>query len=108
MRTIAALEVHGKFYVCSWRYSGNKATTGPARCPPPGVSRFMNGCKMARISFPRIRPMHDVIDIQVTPLSSACGAEISGVDLTRPLSAETVRAIRDAWNKYIVLVFRGQ
>jgi taurine dioxygenase len=52
--------------------------------------------------------MHDVIGIQVTPLSPACGAEISGVDLTRPLSAETVRAIRDAWNKYIVLVFRGQ
>jgi taurine dioxygenase len=52
--------------------------------------------------------MQDVIDIQVTPLSRACGAEISRVDLTRPLSAETVRAIRDAWNKYIILVFRGQ
>src|SRR5258706_9056334 len=52
--------------------------------------------------------MQDVIDIQVTPLSPACGAEIGGVDLTRPLPAETVRAIRDAWNKYIVLVFRGQ
>src|SRR6266849_2647684 len=52
--------------------------------------------------------MHDVIDIQVTPLSAACGAEISGVDLTRPLSERTVRAIRDAWNKHIVLVFRGQ
>jgi taurine dioxygenase len=52
--------------------------------------------------------MQDVIDIQVTPLSQACGAEISGVDLTRPLAKETVQAIRDAWNKYIVLVFRGQ
>ena len=52
--------------------------------------------------------MQDVIDNQVTPLSLACGAEIGGVDLTRPLSAETVRAIRDAWNKHIVLVFRGQ
>ena len=52
--------------------------------------------------------MQDVLDIQVTPLSQACGAEISGVDLTRPLPAETVRAIRDAWNKHIVLVFRGQ
>ena len=30
--------------------------------------------------------MQDVLDIQVTPLSSACGAEIKGVDLTRPLS----------------------
>jgi taurine dioxygenase len=58
--------------------------------------------------IPEGNGMQDVIDIQVTPLSPACGAEISGVDLTRPLSAETVRAIRDAWNKHIVLVFRGQ
>ena len=52
--------------------------------------------------------MHDVMDITVTPLSSACGAEISGVDLTRPLSQETVRAIKEAWGKHLVLVFRGQ
>jgi len=52
--------------------------------------------------------MQDVIDIQVTPLSPACGAEISGVDLTRELSADTVRAIKDAWGKHLVLVFRGQ
>ena len=52
--------------------------------------------------------MSDVLDIQVTPLSPACGAEIRGVDLSRPLSSETVKAVRDAWNKHIVLVFRGQ
>src|SRR6266852_2494931 len=52
--------------------------------------------------------MQDVIDIQVTPLSPACGAEISGVDLTRPLSDATVRAIKDAWGRHLVLVFRGQ
>ena len=52
--------------------------------------------------------MQDVIDIEVTPLSSACGAEIKGVDLTRPLTAETVQAIKDAWAKHLVLVFRGQ
>jgi taurine dioxygenase len=52
--------------------------------------------------------MHDVLDIQVVPLSSACGAEIRGVDLTKPLSRETVEAIRAAWNKHIILVFRGQ
>jgi len=50
----------------------------------------------------------DVLDIQVVPLSSACGAEIRGVDLTKPLSRETVEAIRAAWNKHLVLVFRGQ
>src|SRR6266511_3680978 len=52
--------------------------------------------------------MQDVIDIQVTPLSPACGAEIGGVDLTKPLAAETVRAIKDAWAKHLVLVFPGQ
>jgi len=52
--------------------------------------------------------MQDVRDIVVTPLSSACGAEISGVDLTKPLSDPVVRAIKDAWGKHLVLVFRGQ
>ena len=52
--------------------------------------------------------MHDVIDIEVTPLSSACGAQIKGVDLTKELSEPTVRAIKEAWAKHLVLVFRGQ
>jgi len=46
--------------------------------------------------------------IKVTPLSGACGAEISGVDITQELSNKTVAAIRKAWNDHIVLVFRGQ
>jgi taurine dioxygenase len=58
--------------------------------------------------------MQDTIDIQVTPkirvtpLSPACGAEISDIDLSKPLSAREVSAIREAWNKHLVLVFRGQ
>jgi len=52
--------------------------------------------------------VQDAIDITVKPLSRACGAEISGVDLTKPLSESTVRAIKDAWGKHLVLVFRGQ
>jgi taurine dioxygenase len=52
--------------------------------------------------------MQDVIDLTVTPLSRACGAEIGGVDLTKELSAETVRAIKHAWGEHLVLVFRGQ
>jgi taurine dioxygenase len=50
----------------------------------------------------------DVLEMQVVPLSPACGAEIRGVDLTKPLPRETVEAIRDAWNQHLVLVFRGQ
>jgi taurine dioxygenase len=59
-------------------------------------------------------PMQDVIEtavapkIEVKPLSPACGAEISGVDLSKPLSKAEVAAIKDAWGKHLVLVFRGQ
>jgi taurine dioxygenase len=52
--------------------------------------------------------MQDVIDLTVTPLSRACGAQISGVDLTKDLSDATVRAIKQAWGEHLVLVFRGQ
>ncbi|HTH33420.1 MAG TPA: TauD/TfdA family dioxygenase [Xanthobacteraceae bacterium] len=62
--------------------------------------------------------MQGVIDTAVEPstapkikvrlLSEACGAEISGVDLSKPLSEAEVAAIKDAWGKHLVLVFRGQ
>src|SRR3984893_3149638 len=52
--------------------------------------------------------MQDVIDLTVTPLSRPGGGEIRGVDLTRELSAATVRAIKQAWGKHLVVVFRGQ
>jgi taurine dioxygenase len=48
-----------------------------------------------------------MLDTDVKPLSSACGAAISGVDLTRPLSPATLAAIEAAWAKHLVLVFRG-
>ena len=46
--------------------------------------------------------------IKVTPLSQALGAEISGVDLTRPFDAETAKAINKAWLEHLVIVIRGQ
>src|SRR5262249_15704823 len=52
--------------------------------------------------------MQGVVGIEVTPLSTACGAEVQGIDLTRPLSAATISAIKEAWNRHLVLVFRGQ
>jgi taurine dioxygenase len=52
--------------------------------------------------------MQDTIDIQVSPLSPACGAEIGGIDLSKPLREHEVHAIKEAWNKHLVLVFRGQ
>jgi taurine dioxygenase len=46
--------------------------------------------------------------IAVRPIGYAVGAEITGVDLTKPISAEDFQAIHEAWLKHLVLVFRGQ
>lgn len=47
-------------------------------------------------------------EITFEPLSDAIGAEVRGVDLSRPLSAEDVATIKQGWNDHVVLVFRGQ
>ena len=47
-------------------------------------------------------------NIEIHKMPAACGAEIRGVDLTRPLDPETVSQIQKAWDENIVLVFRGQ
>jgi alpha-ketoglutarate-dependent taurine dioxygenase len=46
--------------------------------------------------------------LQVTPLSAHIGAEIQGVDLSRPLEAHQVAEIRAALLKWRVVVFRVQ
>jgi len=46
--------------------------------------------------------------IQVRKLGEALGAEISGVDLSRPLPEEVFAEIRAAWLDNLVLRFRGQ
>jgi alpha-ketoglutarate-dependent taurine dioxygenase len=46
--------------------------------------------------------------ITVKPRHPALGAEIRGVDMTRPVDAETVRQVHDAWMKHLVVVFPDQ
>jgi taurine dioxygenase len=46
--------------------------------------------------------------MQVTPLSKALGAEITGLDLRAPLDDATVKTIRDAFDQHIFVVFRAQ
>ena len=46
--------------------------------------------------------------IGVHPVAGALGAEISGVDLSRPLPDATVAALRQAWLDHLVLFFRDQ
>jgi taurine dioxygenase len=48
-----------------------------------------------------------VAPIERRPLTPAFGAEILGVDLTKPLDEATRRAIHDAWIDAGILLFRG-
>jgi taurine dioxygenase len=46
--------------------------------------------------------------VYARPTGAALGADIEGVDLAQPLSAEIVGAIKQAWSDHLVLRFRGQ
>lgn len=46
--------------------------------------------------------------IEITPSGQACGASVTGVDLTAPLTDAVVADIRAAWLKHHVLSFPGQ
>ena len=46
--------------------------------------------------------------LSIAPTGQACGASVTGIDLTRPLAAEAVRDIRAAWLEHHVLAFPGQ
>jgi taurine dioxygenase len=46
--------------------------------------------------------------ITIRPVGYAVGAEITGVDLTTPLSDDDFKTLHGAWVKHLVLVFRAQ
>lgn len=46
--------------------------------------------------------------IKIAPLGFAAGAEVTGVDLSKPLSSADQTIINQAWLKHLVLVFPGQ
>lgn len=47
-------------------------------------------------------------EIEIRPIAGALGAEIAGVDLSRPLDAGTVRTLRQALLDHLVIFFRNQ
>ena len=53
-------------------------------------------------------PSIAAVTLQIVPLSPTMGAEIRGVDLSRPLDAAAASALREAWLEHVLLVFRGQ
>ena len=48
------------------------------------------------------------MDIEVKPSGQACGASITGVDLTKELSSGQIAQIRRAWLEHKVLSFSEQ
>ena len=46
--------------------------------------------------------------MHITPSGKACGAHITGLDLSKPLSANTLQGIREAWLEHHVLAFPNQ
>lgn len=47
-------------------------------------------------------------DLKITPLGFAAGAQVTGVNLSKPLSSADREAIHAAWLKHLVLVFPDQ
>jgi len=45
--------------------------------------------------------------ISIRNLDAALGAEIGGIDLSKPVAQDDVQAIEDAWGDRLVVVFRG-
>jgi taurine dioxygenase len=56
----------------------------------------------------RSSPLRPSNEIRVNPIAGALGAEVEGVDLGRPLGAETVAKLRRALLDHLVLFFRDQ
>ena len=46
--------------------------------------------------------------MHIKPSGKACGAHITGLDLSKPLPANTLQDIREAWLDHHVLVFPNQ
>ena len=53
-------------------------------------------------------PMPTFKRIGVEPLTGACGCEISGVDLSRPLDPEVLAEVMLAFQHFLVILFRDQ
>src|SRR4029434_54289 len=70
---------------------------GPGRVRLVGVELSVNRGRSAMTQAPQLRA-----------LSAALGTEALGIDLSKPLEAETLAWIHAAFAEHPVLVFRGQ
>lgn len=58
---------------------------------------------------PTTRPKANTLRaLEIVPTGTAVGAEVRGVDLSRPVPEDVANALRKAWSQYLVLLFRDQ
>ena len=48
------------------------------------------------------------MSLKINPITPTVGAEISGLNLAKPLSLAELKGVRDAFSTHHVLVFRNQ
>jgi taurine dioxygenase len=53
-------------------------------------------------------PSHNYTHIEVRPIAGALGAEVHGIDASRPLAPPVIAEIRKAWLEHLVIFMRGQ
>lgn len=46
--------------------------------------------------------------LAIVPTGAAVGAEVRGIDLSQPVPDDVAAALREAWGKHLVLLFRNQ
>ncbi|HJQ61295.1 MAG TPA: TauD/TfdA family dioxygenase [Burkholderiales bacterium] len=52
--------------------------------------------------------VNTLASFRVIPMGAALGAEIKGIDFSRPVPEDVKEALRTAWADHLVLLFRGQ
>jgi taurine dioxygenase len=48
------------------------------------------------------------VQLEIKPATATVGADVRGIDISQPLDADTVKAVRQALNDHLVLFFREQ
>ncbi len=89
--------------------AGREATGGLASAATRTVLAQAPGRpRRARVDRPPSAHASPMPTFRLTPLSPSLAADVEGLDLTRPLDADTLARLREAWQAHLVLRFRGQ
>ncbi len=48
------------------------------------------------------------MEIDIVPLTETIGAEVRGINLSRPIAPDVAALLQDAWHAHVLLLFRDQ